>query len=186
MSNYIPRETVVEINNMSGTLCPMFTFCCGLARIVYPYLRDSLQALGQSHGCSRELKIILAYEPTQNQIQIANSSTTSRKDLLHISHIAPIPYPTMHHFVTEMCTCVHISVTYKIVHCETFVRCIVGLMRWLYCLVIWFRFVYFYIIPQLMLCCLFQPSLKVVIILSCFSQSTIFEQFRKGNWRKYN
>ena len=24
---------------------------------------------------------------------------------------APVPYPTMHHFVTEMCTCVHISAT---------------------------------------------------------------------------
>ena len=27
------------------------------------------------------------------------------------SHNAPLPYPTMHHFVTEMGTCVHISVT---------------------------------------------------------------------------
>ena len=25
----------------------------------------------------------------------------------HKSHNAPVPYPTMHHFVTEMCTCVH-------------------------------------------------------------------------------
>ena len=32
-------------------------------------------------------------------------------DLLQKSHNAPVPYPTMHHFVTEMCTCVHISVT---------------------------------------------------------------------------
>ena len=32
-------------------------------------------------------------------------------DLLHNSHNAPVPYPIMHHFVTEMCTCVHISVT---------------------------------------------------------------------------
>ena len=31
--------------------------------------------------------------------------------LLHKSHNAAVPYPTMHHFVTEMCTCVHISVT---------------------------------------------------------------------------
>ena len=27
------------------------------------------------------------------------------------SHNASSPYPTMHHFVAEMCTCVHISVT---------------------------------------------------------------------------
>ena len=31
--------------------------------------------------------------------------------LLHKSHNALIKYPTIHHFVTEMCTCVHISVT---------------------------------------------------------------------------
>ena len=28
-------------------------------------------------------------------------------DLLHKSQNAPVPYPTMHHFVTEMCTCAH-------------------------------------------------------------------------------
>ena len=32
-------------------------------------------------------------------------------DQIHTSHNTPVPYPTMHHFVTEMCTCVHISVT---------------------------------------------------------------------------
>ena len=32
-------------------------------------------------------------------------------DTSHKSHNAQIPYPTMHHFGTEMCTCVHISVT---------------------------------------------------------------------------
>ena len=31
--------------------------------------------------------------------------------LLHKSHNAPVPYPTIQHFVTEMCTHVHISVT---------------------------------------------------------------------------
>ena len=38
-------------------------------------------------------------------------------DLLHKCHNASVPYATMHHFVTEMCTHVHISVTK---------RCIVG------------------------------------------------------------
>ena len=33
------------------------------------------------------------------------------KDLLHKSDNAHVPYPIMHHFVTEMCICVHISVT---------------------------------------------------------------------------
>ena len=32
-------------------------------------------------------------------------------DLLHNPHNTPVPCPTMQHFVTEMCTCVHISVT---------------------------------------------------------------------------
>ena len=31
--------------------------------------------------------------------------------LSHKSHNTPVSYPTMHHFVTKMCTCVHISVT---------------------------------------------------------------------------
>ena len=32
-------------------------------------------------------------------------------DLLHKYHNTPVPWPTIHHFVTEMCPCVHISVT---------------------------------------------------------------------------
>ena len=32
-------------------------------------------------------------------------------DPSHKSQNASVPYPTMQHFVTEMCTCVHISVT---------------------------------------------------------------------------
>ena len=32
-------------------------------------------------------------------------------DPSHKSHNAPVLYPTVHNFVTEMCTCVHISVT---------------------------------------------------------------------------
>ena len=32
-------------------------------------------------------------------------------DLIKKSHNASVPCPTMHHFVTEMCTRVHISVT---------------------------------------------------------------------------
>ena len=32
-------------------------------------------------------------------------------DLIHKSHNAPLPDPTMHYFVTKICTCVHVSVT---------------------------------------------------------------------------
>ena len=35
--------------------------------------------------------------------------------LLHQSHNAPVPYPTMQHFVTDMYT--HVHFCYKIVHC---------------------------------------------------------------------
>ena len=46
------------------------------------------------------------------------------------SHNAPVPYPTMHHFVTEMC--IHAHFCYKVVHCGIFVWCIVGSVRWVY------------------------------------------------------
>ena len=36
---------------------------------------------------------------------------TAAIDLVHKSHNAIVAYPRMQHFVTEMCTCVHISVT---------------------------------------------------------------------------
>ena len=45
------------------------------------------------------------------QISRYSSVTSKAIDVLHKSQSAPFPYPTMHHFVTEMCTCVHISVT---------------------------------------------------------------------------
>ena len=38
-------------------------------------------------------------------------SIPKRIDLSHKSQNAPVPYPTMHHSVTKMYTCVHISVT---------------------------------------------------------------------------
>ena len=46
-----------------------------------------------------------------------------RTDLLHKSHSTPVPCPTKHNFVTEMCTCVHISVR-KIIYCGIFLWCI--------------------------------------------------------------
>ena len=46
-------------------------------------------------------------------------------ELLHKSHNASVPYLTMHQFVTEMCC-------YKMVHCVTFVWCIMGFVRWVY------------------------------------------------------
>ena len=54
-------------------------------------------------------------------------------DLLHKSHNAPVPHPTMHHFVIEMCVCVHISVTkwcifwdICLMHCGICEVCLLG------------------------------------------------------------
>ena len=51
-------------------------------------------------------------------------------DPSHKSHDALVPYPTMQHFVAELCTCVHFC--YKMLHCGIFVWCIVGFVRWVY------------------------------------------------------
>ena len=37
--------------------------------------------------------------------------SVTRMDPFHRSHNVSDKYPTMHHFLTEICTCVHISVT---------------------------------------------------------------------------
>ena len=51
-------------------------------------------------------------------------------DSSHKSHDAPMPYPTMHYFVTEMCTCAHFC--NKMLHCGIVVKCIMGFMRCVY------------------------------------------------------
>ena len=40
--------------------------------------------------------------------RMVNSNKETKIDLLHKSHNAAVPYPTMYHFVTEVCTCIHI------------------------------------------------------------------------------
>ena len=52
-----------------------------------------------------------------NKIWIVSLRTVCGIELWHTSHNAPVTCPTMHHFGTQMCTCVHISVT---------IWCIVG------------------------------------------------------------
>ena len=81
------------------------------------YSLDKLSNLIDSHR-------LMAKEPDwpasliHDRVQPVNTShwvteiwSCSAIDLLHKSHSAPGPYPTMHYFVTEMCTCVHISAT---------------------------------------------------------------------------
>ena len=45
------------------------------------------------------------------------------------SHNVPVPCPTLHHFVAEMCTCAHFC--YKIVDCGIYVWCIVGIVGYM-------------------------------------------------------
>ena len=62
---------------------------------------------------------------------ISGSLSSIRTDfgcLLHKSHNAIVPYHTMHHFVKEMWTCVHISVT-KWCLLGHMSNCIVGFVR---------------------------------------------------------
>ena len=47
----------------------------------------------------------------------------------HKSHNTPVSCPTMHHFVTEICTCVHISLTEWCI-VWYFGWCIAGFVRW--------------------------------------------------------
>ena len=46
---------------------------------------------------------------TRRPFQYTNAAYTN--DIINKFHSAPVPCPTMHHFVTEMWTCLHISVT---------------------------------------------------------------------------
>ena len=57
--------------------------------------------------------------------------------LIHKSHNVPISFPIVHHFVTDMCTCEHITFT-KWCYCVTFVYCIVGFVKWFYWFIITF------------------------------------------------
>ena len=72
-------------------------------------LRISKRPLWNTSGISVMCTIwTMAMKGCWKLIGIRGSHLT---DLSCKSHNAPIIYPTMHHFVTEMCTCVHISVT---------------------------------------------------------------------------
>ena len=52
-------------------------------------------------------------------------------DLLHKGHNAPVPYPAMHHFETEICTYVHITCTKR---CAVgYVWCIEAFVKWVHC-----------------------------------------------------
>ena len=79
---------------------------------IYIYIYTSL-TLNEYNRLQAQLRIIL-------HVLIHSSfvDAIGRINLLHISHNASqVSCPTIHHFVTEMCTSVHISVTK---------RCIVG------------------------------------------------------------
>ena len=52
----------------------------------------------------KNLVCVITLIKSPSVYMINENQTEILIDLLHQSHDAPIPYPTMHHFVTEMCT----------------------------------------------------------------------------------
>ena len=94
-------------------------------------------SIGSDNGLApnrRQAIIWTNDDPVQRHIyaslglnELSNSHSI---DSSHKSHKAPDLYPTMHHFVAEMCTCAHFC--YKMVHCGLFGGCIVGSLRWVY------------------------------------------------------
>ena len=79
-----------------------------------------LQAVGRQEGFATSFLVaceyiftwkvsewlLIRYPPGKKQWWFSRNWRVLQK-----SHNAPSSYATMHHFVTEMCTCVHISVT---------------------------------------------------------------------------
>ena len=110
---------------------------------------------------------------------LMSSRWTPKQQVIHPSHKShnAQTYPTMHHFVTEMCTHVHISVTQW---------CIVGystVALWDF----WIRsvkFISFYIITwwnSIFFCCLimnyhglFTLSTSVVVIIGQYWKNSVF------------
>ena len=76
----------------------------------------------------------------------------SSTDLLHKSHNAPVPYPTMQCFVTEICTSVHLHAIYAIFSCVCVVWCCVV------CGVVW-------CVHVLCVCCACAVHVRVCVCL---------------------
>ena len=57
-------------------------------------------------------------------------SKSTCSDFLRESHSAPVPYPTVYHFVTK---CAHVCsfLVQKLwLHCDVFLWCMIGFVRW--------------------------------------------------------
>ena len=68
-----------------------------------------------------------------NMWQAFKINQLTNQSPIDLSHKSPVPYPTMHHFVTGMCMCAHIC--YKMVHCGILFWCIMEFVRWVYSIV---------------------------------------------------
>ena len=105
----------LTISSQDGYICPYFA-CWHRKKVRQQFLKTWLYVKHDSHRITnwqRHISMMFKrwkqYDPTSRDDRTLDPS--------HKSHNAPYKYPTMHHFVTEMCTQVHISVTK---------RCIVG------------------------------------------------------------
>ena len=124
--------------------------CCVLSMISFLFLITLYRIVPK-----RPARVDILFHLTGSNFVITWSTVI---DLSDKSHGASDKYPTTHNFVTEMCTCVHISVTkwciaeywcahlcYKMVHCAILVFifllqngvlwdiwCIMGFVTWVY------------------------------------------------------
>ena len=80
----------------------------------------------------QRIHVSVTNDPIQYLLQgrCCHPVTMDHIDPSHKSHNASNKYPTMHHFLTEMCT--HAHFCYKMVHCWIWDRSIVGFMRLVY------------------------------------------------------
>ena len=87
-------------------------------------MKTALQRFIDKKPCILRRPVSFVYHIEQDD-GLKEVMLISSTDLLHKSHNAPVPYPTMHCFVTEICTSVHLHAIYAIFSCVCVVWCCV-------------------------------------------------------------
>ena len=96
---------------------PLQWTCLNMPKLYRNWLNDAIinLILGPGQGTPRLVYYgnrHTAPEQSKNKAILTQVKwTETGVDLLHKSHNASVLNPIMHHFLTEMCTCTHISVT---------------------------------------------------------------------------
>ena len=89
-----------------ASLVAMYRYLCLHIRLLCD---DFFMVMNQLSKWNSDATPICAYTQSYSKYQTITHYVTI--DPSHKSQNASVAYPTMQHFVTEMCTCVHISVT---------------------------------------------------------------------------